>query len=193
MEASSKFTSDEIDWVMQISSQIVQKHAPEEADLVTIVVERHFHRVKQEIQTEEDTEQIFAFSGSGDLQNLFSQALVWILSLVVIPFLLKAYEKAIEKSAEKTIDVITSKLHDLLGRLKQDNKDQALLQQWDLLIPIDWMELNRQIKATGKDQGLSAREAEKIASLTIKELSQDRILVGDLLLHVKRIGIPPKN
>jgi len=192
MNTSNDYSASDIELIRYITLRIVQDHVPEETDLVSTVIEQNFQRTKQDQPIERNGDQIFSFSGSADLQSLFSLSLVWILSLIVIPFLRKAYEKAIEKTAEKTVESVASKLHDLLEKLRKDEKNQELLQQVDLLIPIDWKELNRQIIEAGKHQGLSPSGVKEIANLTVQELSNDRILVGNYLINVKRVEITVK-
>ena len=116
-----------------------------------------------------------------------------MLPLVIIPFLRKAYEKAIEKTAEKTIETVALKLHTLIEKLKKKPNDQKLHQELDLLIPINWKELDKELRITGSTRGLSTAEAKRMSAMLVQDLQDDKVLIGDMLIHVSRITVTRKH
>jgi hypothetical protein len=189
---SIRITKTELETIQGYVLRIVQRNAPEEVDLVPLITTQVFQEVNGGENAAEPEEKMFSFTGSDELLQYLSGALSILLNLVVFPFLKKAYEKAIEKTAEKSIDSPARKLQDLFEKLKKKSDDPKLHQELDLLIPVNWVELNKELQITSRDRGLSAAEAKRISNMVVHDLKQDKVLMGDIVVYVSRVDIQKK-
>ena len=102
---------------------IIQKYAPEEIELVPQITSRVLLEIENQDKAEDVPEKMFSFSGSADLLSFSAGVITLLLSLVVLPFMKKVYEKALDKTAEKAVDAMALKLHSVLNDLRNKPKD----------------------------------------------------------------------
>lgn len=184
-ENPTLFSATVRDLVDQFILHIISAEAPEEIDLQKSISGELYNLTESQLKSKSQDRQWLSFSGM-DLHSFLTSSLMVVWLLIILPYLVKVYEKAIEKTADKTVDTIGVKINEMLKRIKGKKNKLTTDERIDILIPINWDELEREIKSAGKGMGLRKSEVEKIASLSVKELSENQVLLGELLINVKR-------
>jgi hypothetical protein len=188
MDASMAISEQERAVVGDFVRSIIRTEAPQEVDIFDTIYEEFDDAISKTPSGHIPDEQMFSFSVA-DFQAYLANALLFTAIFVLVPFLKKAYEQTIEKMAEKSVDALAEKIHSVLTKLRK--KDQADLEitRIDILVPINWADLAQRIKAESQRLGLSRARADELASLTVKELTDNQVLLGNMLLTVMRVPI----
>jgi hypothetical protein len=173
----------------QLVRNIVQSEAPQELDILD-TIEDEFYAVAGALRSDQrPNERAFSFSGT-DFQAFLATALLYVTTFVVMPFLKKACEEAIEKTSEKSVESLAKGIRAVLDRLKKkDKKPPSSTDQIDILVPINWVDFVRQIKSEGRQIGLSRSDANELADLTVRELSENQVMLANMLLTVLRVPV----
>ena len=128
---------------------IVREEAPEEEDIYeSLSVD--FSRV--DISNNSDLrEQWLSFSGIE--QDIYiSKALLLIWYSFVIPYLIKIYEGFLKEAAEGTRKAIMEKISRVMKKKKGKTKGANA---GAILVPINWVNFERELIESGKELGLS--------------------------------------
>jgi len=163
---------------------IVREEAPEEEDIYeSLSVD--FSRV--DISNNSDLrEQWLSFSGIE--QDIYiSKALLLIWYSFVIPYLIKIYEGFLKEAAEGTRKAIMEKISRVMKKKKGKTKGANA---GAILVPINWVNFERELIESGKELGLSKALSLRLSQLTVKELSDNKILLDGILLHVSNDFTP---
>lgn len=188
MKTSEAFVEQERQVIVEAVRGIVSRKAPEEVDLLDTIAEGYF-----ESQTEVDPGhvskgQMFSF-GTPEIQTYLTSAILFVFGFIVIPFLRKALETAVENTAEKSVEGLAGKIRGVLAKLERKNGRLPSDTRIDILVPVNWTELDRQIRRECQEGGFSRKRAREIAQLTVRELSDDQVLLGKMALAVMRIPL----
>jgi hypothetical protein len=180
--------SHEIDWIQRTATLIIQKTNPEELDLIPVAIERYYQ--EQEKRDVSSDDKPFAFTEKFTDNPFLIYSVFWLLENIVKPFITKSVDYAIEQTAKNSIDELAKKIQSIIKKKpKSSNKQNS--DQIDILVPINWQALNKKIIVAGKSISLSKKDAKIIANQTVKELSENQVLIGDLILNVYRNKINP--
>ncbi len=184
---TTRLTTENYDFIVELTQKMIQKNAPEEADIVKEIIKQTYQPYRdRDVKTQGNVEQKYSFVGLEDITGFTSAALGFLLPRVVFPLFRKVWEELLDKTAEKSVDEMIIKFKNLLTKLQNKKKNKELQHQVDLLIPINWQEMEHTLRKVALENGFPSRIADKATNILISELSEDRILLGNTVIYVNR-------
>ena len=98
-------------------------------------------------------------------------------------------EVSIAGAAKESVNELVSKIGTILTKSKHNEEQPQSSTHVDLLVPINWSELEHQITVGCQQANFSHKRAQEISQLTVRELSNNQILLGKMVLTVMRIPL----
>lgn len=167
--------------VTKAVSMIIAEEAPEEVDILDVIADEFYNRTDKRFSTSEHHDKMMSFSGA-ELNAYLSLALIVAYNMGIL-FIIEFVKKTIEKSAEKSIDSLAKQIGNILSKLKRKEKPAESI---NILIPINWTEFEKRIREDTHEVGIPASSAKRAAKLVVRELSENQILLGDMVLEVTK-------
>lgn len=158
--------------------RILKEEAPEEIDIVDTISDELFKTIDvKALPQQDDKFPMFSFSGV-ELDSFLTTTLYGILFTVVYPFVWDLIQKIVDDAQEKTSEYLLDQISEALEENKRD-KQSRIKEIWTTHSP----ELIREIEQTAIGR-LTKAEAKRISNLTVKEISDDKILFGNIIADV---------
>lgn len=180
-----KLTPEDYNFIVAFTQKIIEERVPEEVDVTEEII-RQTYQPYDDVRSQEKNEQKYAFSGQEEITGFISGALAFLLPQVIFPLVKKIWEELLSKTAEKSVDEMAIKLKNILSKLQSKKEDQELQHQVDLLVPINWKEVERELKKVALENGFPSEIANNATNILISELSEDRLLLGNTVIYVNR-------
>ncbi|MBN2006188.1 MAG: hypothetical protein JXA21_22720 [Anaerolineae bacterium] len=192
MKTSEAFVEQERHLIVEVARRIVSREACEEADILDTIAEEYFDRQAEIYVGHISKGKIFSF-GTPEFQAYLTSAILFVVNSIVIPYIKKVLETSVVSAAKESVTELASKINTMLAKPSRSDEQPQSSTRVDLLVPINWPELEHQITVGCQQANFSHKRAQEISQLTVRELSTDQILLGRMVLTVMRIPLIVKS